>query len=616
MKENFIVSMHRKLWVAESKRLFLVDSYLHHLLEKDGSLLDYDAVRIAEPIRSSKQDLIRDHDYVDAKLRKYTPILASRLDRIHGTSYGEWFWSKCFSLSLLRHVTFCYGMFKSCERDFQMSEHCCRVLSERSYYTPIDFNEHYRFFKSEDHAQEQLFSVYIRLFYPSLFEEVDDNFSSSLRRLVAAPLVKLRLIDRLFKFPLNRAFESIKAKLFKFSLKKVLRRLLLMRNPTIGVFGSYFKLEYSDQLLFKSLGKIRFITFRSDFPRSESVDLAKRDVLSEADNASDRFDQYFFGTLRYAMPNAFVEDWDVIAGYYQEHFKTYKNIRYVTCEDWIGNMYSSIALAVLHQQGVKHIYNEHNFLSRPFIGNSSKYLFPLVDVFATLGWFESGIPNLIKAGSLFKWMEEQEVEKEYKILFMASLPQARAPEISACYGDAGPANVARYFNFNKSFFAALGGDTLSQILYRAYPAEVVAHWGGAYDEAYVMRDVLPRFRGVDDSSTPGSVLIQKSRLIIVSYLATAFLQALLADIPTVFFWNKSTRYLEDAYAEIFDDLIEAEICQTDPVAAAVFIDKIKDTPELWWFSEPVRQARQKFIDKYLGPPEALIDYLLECAAAH
>ncbi len=624
MKTNFIVSMHRTTWLAGARNLFLADSYLYHLLEKNGELGNFDAVQIAQPFRQTREEFVSDHEYVDAKLRKYSPILAARLDRIHGTNFGEWFWRKCISLSLLRQVTLCFYTFQTCEKYLRLEEHDCRILSGSSCHIPRDFNEHYTFFQVTDYAQEQLFSVYARLFHPGIFEEVEDRYIRPVKKAAEPKPANTTSLERTFEPASRKLWQYVLGQIARLKPTRIWRKILRMTRttppsplpPTVGIFGSYFKREYFDQLFQKSRGRVQQIQLKMDFPSSESVDWKKRNVLAATDVDCDRFDRFFFESLRCAIPKAFVEDWNEISGFYREHFRKFTELRYVTCENWISNMYSSVALAVLRQQGVKHIYNEHNYLPRPFLGNSSKYLLPMVDIYATLGWYEQGIPNLLRAGSLFNWVEQTGAAKDVEIMFFASLPRVRPAEISACYGESGAINVARYFEFNKRFFSGLSEDTLSTVVYRMYPAAAAARLGGAYDEAYVMREVLAKVGRVDDSSTPGNNLMQRARLIVVNYLATTFLQALLADIPTVFFLNKATRYLDEHYQTIFDGLIRAGICQTDPEAAATFIESIKSSPEEWWLAEPVRQARQKFIDEYLGPPEVLLEYLLDCATPH
>ena len=54
---------------------------------------------------------------------------------------------------------------------------------------------------------------------------------------------------------------------------------------------------------------------------------------------------------------------------------------------------------------VKHICNEHNFLSHPLTGNSLKYQIPLVDEFISLGWNDNRYPNFIGASHLSGIME-------------------------------------------------------------------------------------------------------------------------------------------------------------------------------------------------------------------
>jgi len=68
------------------------------------------------------------------------PVLVERLNEIHGTRLEPRFWRKAVSLSLLRHVTFCYDMFQVCRAHLRVQEHDCRILGERSFFVPDDFN--------------------------------------------------------------------------------------------------------------------------------------------------------------------------------------------------------------------------------------------------------------------------------------------------------------------------------------------------------------------------------------------------------------------------------------------------------------------------------------------
>jgi putative transferase (TIGR04331 family) len=105
-------------------------------------------------------------------------------------------------------------------------------------------------------------------------------------------------------------------------------------------------------------------------------------------------------------------------------------------------------------------------------------------------------------------------------------------------------------------------------------------------------------------------LMKKSNLIIVNYLSTSYIEAILMDIPTIFFWNKENYFLKDKYGDFYNELINVGICQTDPIRAANFISKIWDNPEIWWNTDSVKQARINFISKNLGDSSLLSNYLL------
>jgi putative transferase (TIGR04331 family) len=173
MKANFLVSAHPQARISGARRLFVTDPYVTHILEKDGELPRYEEVGTAPAIRTTREAFLRDHEFVDRKFHQYVPIVSQRLSEVHGTRYDPKFWRKALSLALLRHITLCYDLFRYCETYLHPEQHDCHVLSERAHFIPRDFNEHRRFFEHSDFGQEQLFSIYCRLFHPGRFEEWD-----------------------------------------------------------------------------------------------------------------------------------------------------------------------------------------------------------------------------------------------------------------------------------------------------------------------------------------------------------------------------------------------------------------------------------------------------------
>ena len=177
MKKLFIVSNNRKLWIPENNDLFIMDPYVYHVLEKNDELKNFYSIEVCEYRRKTKEDLVNDNNFVDSKYNKYLPILALRLNKINQRDYSLKFWEKALSLALVRYITAFHNTYQSIELYFNSKNHTCNILSEDSYYTPLDFEDHRYCFECTDFGIEQISSIYFSLFYKSeMFNQVNDRF--------------------------------------------------------------------------------------------------------------------------------------------------------------------------------------------------------------------------------------------------------------------------------------------------------------------------------------------------------------------------------------------------------------------------------------------------------
>ncbi|MGD8350578.1 MAG: LIC12162 family protein [Gammaproteobacteria bacterium] len=595
MKANFVVSAERGIWIPQARKLFACDPYIAHVLEKTGDLDSFDEVKIAPVAKNSREDFVRDHAFVDQKVRLYLPILIGRLEQIHDSRFGEKFWRKALALSLLRHVSLCYELFSICEQYLDPERHDCQILDQACFLVPQDFDEHRKTFQCTELGQEQLFSVYCSQFHPGVFAPCRVK-SGSIAEVPAQTVVRPRSIWR------------------KVTIKSILRRLLRYRSPTMGIMNSYFSLENRDKLLFTSKGLIQAVPLPTTKIGTDPLRWKDRETLASPLPDFDRFDRFAFACLLHGMPRNLVEDFEQTYTELNGYFDGFRSLNWIVCEGWIGHSLSAFALAVLGLRGVHHLYNEHNYLAHPFVGNNLKYIFPLVDEFTTLGWSDPAQPNLVPGASLFNWVENSQICHEHQILFISSVPNTRAPEINSSYGESGARVVPDYLNMNKQFFGALSDSTLSSMVYRAYPARYARH-ALIWDQTYFLDRFIARVKIYDDSIVPARVLMQKSRLVVINYLSTSYLEALQANRPTVILWNRSAYHLEDRYSDFWDQLIEAGICQTDAVSAAEFVENIKENPEKWWESDKVQRARKAFLATNIGSPEVMLKHLVDRACS-
>ncbi len=133
----------------------------------------------------------------------------------------------------------------------------------------------------------------------------------------------------------------------------------------------------------------------------------------------------------------------------------------------------------------------------------------------------------------------------------------------------------------------------------------------SWDQSFFLRKFLPKVKLYDNSTTPARSPMHSSRLTVINYISTSYLEALIADIPTIILWNQDAYFLEDKYKGFFDDLVEVQVVHTDPVEEAHFVEQVKDNPEKWWHSSKVQHARREFLKDNIGSPEVLVNHLID-----
>ena len=111
-----------------------------------------------------------------------------------------------------------------------------------------------------------------------------------------------------------------------------------------------------------------------------------------------------------------------------------------------------------------------------------------------------------------------------------------------------------------------------------------------WDIAERFYDALP---GVRRDPGKDSIVAQlrRSRLFIGTYNSTTYLEAFVADIPSVLFWNPAHWEIRSAAREAVEDLRRAGILHGTPEAAAVKVNEIWRDPLAWWKRPEVRAAK-------------------------
>lgn len=606
-KKYFAVSTCRDIWQRDIKDLYIIEPYVRHFLERNRLLQDFNSIEMAPLRLLSSREIIINSKFVDAKYEKYISILTKRLNSIHGTCHAETFWRKTLSMAFIRYITIFHDLFERCERFFDSQAYTCNILSQKSFFIPIDFEDHRYFFQNTDYGQEQIFSIYMRLFHAGEGEEVFQTPNQFEKHITRAGLKGKEAAGDKGIRGVKRILSDIARQVYRLANQTTRIRC---RDISIGLVGTYFSAENQKTLLHLSGNRIYPVDWAIAYDY-ENADISwdKRTALSEPDADFDRFDWFFFSSLASCLPRAFVEHYTQIEKIYSSLLEEYPSMHHIVSEGWISDTYMSLLLALAQEKGIRHITNEHNGFIHPFEGSYMHHVIGMSDTFISLGWGESKYKNLVRGSSLFPFAITAQVGKKFDILFIAGPVVVKLPHYNAAWGGYGGLNSTRCLAFIRAFFKSLADPVKKRITYRRYPS-----WTDIplmnYDKEYYLASCLTGIGSFSEISEPAKIQMLQSKLVVVDYISCSYLESISMNIPTVFFWNPETFCLSDNYRDFFKPLLDAGICQKDPVEAARFIESIHDDPEKWWFTEEVQKAKDEFLNKNIGKPEVMIEYLL------
>lgn len=594
MKYLFLVSSINRENLSKGQNIYLADTYLKDIF------LDHNKTKIkfSDNNRKTKDDLLIHQKYIDNKCDIYTEQIAKLLNRYHGRKYNTTYWSKCFNLNFKRFLTLTHDAYLTFNK-FNDNEHTAKILDKELYYVPTDFGDACNFIKGNEFATEQLFSIYLELFYPmcslELFQHEYKNTDNQLN--------------------LSQKIQSLLTKLKRLTEKNLiieaLKIILRIRHPKIAIIHSFFSYKSMNKLFLKSLGLIQSIPINIHYNSANEINYEHRNHIFNDFLITDNFDKYILTTLKIMMPRLYVEDYRQMEEKCLFISNRFTKLKYIFCEAFQSDDCLSLFLALCKTRGIKHIYNEHNFISHIYCGNNAQRLADMCDKYITVGWDDKNYFNTEKGASLFQFDTEEPYSPSNQILYISHFIPVKRLDYFGGYSQMFAEGGTEYIDFQNNFFDKLNKNVMDELVYRGYPQKEM--------EKYIVRDDLlslkihlRAIKYIDDHNLTAKQMINKSKLTIISYISTSVLEVLIMNVPSIIFLNRATNPLLDRYQYYFDDLTDAGICHPDPQKAAEFVNTIyPDGVEVWWWSKKVQDARKTFLYQNIGKPNEMIDYIFK-----
>ncbi|MDA9006522.1 LIC12162 family protein [Litoricola sp.] len=558
---------------------------------------------------ADRNDFIRSAKYEQEKYQKYVEDIAQKLNHIHGVSRPVRFWESVIGFVLVMHISHCRRVFEFMAKSDSTIVNQSRFLDATSFKIPRNQEDHREIYEISDFGDIQLYTQYFRLFPQLNFCEKNrvDVTEFKLTKVVDASVAPVAVANKkLFTERIARYYKE-PAVVFKQLLISLIGKVF---SPRMLIIECYWKMFDKQSIQLKSLGKITCERFSPEYRFSEiNSDSKARDYLSMLPEDKDDFDRFFYHTLRWAAPATWLEDYTARYDASMRYLSKFKKITYIVNESLSENV--SLLMAVSRERGVKAIHAEHNYLQHQFVGNNVWLNLRKVDHYLSLGWSGKEYPEIVPTSSNFNWFIAANDVRDIKILFVAGVALKRMPLTSSGYALCGDNNARRYVKMTYDFFDNLTRDCISQIYYKDYPRWRKEKLCRHVCDADLLDEFSNQFKTLDRNGDIDTVeLISRSKLVVVNYLSTAYLQCLMSSVPTVILYDKDGHHLTDKNIDFYDELLSVGVMQSCPHSAAEFVREIADDPELWWCSADVQKARLNFLEKNFGRPGLLSQYLL------
>jgi putative transferase (TIGR04331 family) len=217
----------------------------------------------------------------------------------------------------------------------------------------------------------------------------------------------------------------------------------------------------------------------------------------------------------------------------------------------------------------------------------------IADSYLVWGWADNGsqglrnIPSVALSTLVSSHAAGPSRQNDGPVLFMATAH----PRYSFRFQSSPVGNqFADYIDWELRFLEAVREPVRQAILLRPYPTDY------GWD---VRQRISDRFPDVPwDNGSPIHEKMRSSRLVVIDHLSTSVLETLIADIPTLLFWDPQRWEVREDAEQYFAELRSVGMLWDSPEDAAAKLADIFDDPWSWWRGSELQEARRHFVDRY------------------
>lgn len=536
--------------------------------------LDYEFV---EYHWDDRKKLKKDYIYLQDVYEKTLSALSQKLNVIHNVNYSERYWRILIGPWLLHFIHALFDRWSMLEKAFNnyKIDYYKFVSNSKFCIPPLDMG-HFDKIYIDDEWNEHL--------YYEIFEllKLDSSVGVGIDLPQKAPSVEAKgsKIKAIGKKTFNFFYNLLPLKGRFFFLSTYLPKSFEFRLQASLLQFPKFNFQEEVKLCPKSLSRNWSLENRHDI-------------------YSNSFEYVLSKLVHKHIPIAYIENY---TGY--ERIAAKLNWASDPKLIFTSNSYQvddlfKIWAAKRVEFGAKLVIGQHggNYGISAFYAHESHQV-KISDIWLSWGWSDPFESNVFPFANLKTIGIKIKRKRSDKILLVAmDLPRY------SYHLFAGPISTQwlDYFDDQKRFVDNLPNCIKTEIRVRLYKKD--SKW--FQKERWI--DYFPniKFDGTRDILKS----FGNSKLVVCTYNATSFIEALSLNVPTLIFWNPDHWELRTDAEFYFDKLAAAGIFHSSAASAAEQIGLIWDDVDGWWESEIVQESRKIFCSRFSRSPHNSLEII-------
>lgn len=525
---------------------------------------------IAKPFGVKNFERERDIEFVQNFTQKILVELTESLNKLHDTNHSVRYWKIVLGHWLQRYVSVAYNRYSAIEQTLEIYNVKSTIIFESNYKLATCDSSDFVWACNDDIWNHVFYSKILK-FLGKINLEPDVNSIATLKgyKLESkSNVVPKRKIKQVFKGIAGKALE------------------LFNRDNDAFIINSYLprKKEIKLQL---SLGQFPQV-WQSPAHVKNQVDSDMRKKFTINCNGFSGFELFLRNHLSEVIPMCFLEGYKRITDQV-DSLPWPKTPKFIfTSNNFDTDEIFKVWTAGKTEIGIKYITGQHgnNYGTHICDGNSSWPERSASDRFVTWGWGDDKSKSI--PGFIFKTLDKKPTfNPNGGVLLIQNLLPHRIYTYDNYF------DYKLYQENQFRFVKGLPSHIHEHLTVRLHGAFRFLTWS---DEK--------RWKDFDSkiSLESGAVkiwdLIENSRLVVHSYDSTGILETLSLNIPTVCFWLGGFDHLLPEARPYYELLREAGILADSAEQAIEYVTTYWDNVSLWWRSEKVQLAREKFCNQY------------------